>query len=204
MPDRTPTAVADRTIGQYLAALSSDAPMPGGGSAAGIVGALGAGLGLMAIALTDLDASDGAAALRASRTTLETRRDRLTALARQDEDAYLAYLDATALPKDTSEEKATRRLAMQVAMKQAASVPLTMATAAVELAEALVPVQQYGNKHLLSDARVGAIFASACFAAARVLVDTNLRLVKDPAWVGDTTYRLDALAQRLATATVTA
>lgn len=198
MPDQT---VVNRTIGEYLAALSSDTPMPGGGSVAGIVGALGAGLGLMAISMTDVDASEGAGELHASRAALESLRDGFTDLAGHDEEAYLAYLDATALPRDSAEAKASRRVAMQAALKQAAAVPLAMATTAVELAEALVSVSTFGNRHLLSDAHVGAICASACFAASRVLLETNLAMIKDAAWVDHATDRVDALAQRLITAT---
>jgi formiminotetrahydrofolate cyclodeaminase len=199
MPDDT--AIADRTIGHYLAALSSSEPTPGGGSAAGIIGALGAGLGQMVLAFTDIDASEHAEALRDAGRALDSLRDRFTSLSRQDEEAYAAYLDATSLPKDTPEAKAARRAAMQVALRGAASVPMAMAEASVELAEALAPIGAHGNRYLKGDAHVGAIAASACFAASRVLVDENLNLIKDAAWVEDATDRIDALAQRLITAT---
>jgi formiminotetrahydrofolate cyclodeaminase len=197
MPDDVPQNVTRRTIGQYLDALASSDPMPGGGSASGIVGALGSSLGLMALALTDIDASDVADELRAAQANLESLRDRFTELSRQDEEAYLGYLGATRLPKRSDEEKSVRRVAMQDALKHAASVPLALCEASVELAEAIAPVSEHGNRHLKSDARVAAIFAGACFTAARGLVDTNLDLIKDADWVEDVTAHLDDLAQRI-------
>lgn len=202
MPD--PTALAERTIGDYLATLSSSAPTPGGGSAAGVIGALGCSLGLMVIALTDVDASDAASELRDANATLESLRDRFTDLARRDELVYQAYRDASAMPKATPVQKSARREAMQAALKEAASVPLAMAAASVELAEALVPVSAHGNRFLRSDAHIGAICASSCFAASRVNVEVNIAMIKDVAWVDDATDRLDALAQRLITATASA
>lgn len=197
MPDDVPQPVTSRTIGQYLDTLASSDPTPGGGSASGIVGALGSSLGLMVLALTDLDASDAADKLREAQAKLESLRDRFTDLARQDEEAYGGYLDATRLPKRSDEEKSVRRVAMQNALKRAASVPLALCEASVELAETLDPVSEHGNRYLKSDARVAAIYADACFAASRTLVDTNLAMIKDADWVDETTAHLDDLARRI-------
>ena len=197
MPDQIPTAIADRTIGQYLATLGSSDPTPGGGSAAGVIGALGSSLGLMVIALTDLEASEAGGVLREAQQTLTALRDRFTNLARQDEEVYQGYRDAAALPKATPNEKAARREAMQSALKRAASVPLAMCEASVSLAETLAPVHEHGNTFLLSDARIGSLCARACFDASRVNVEVNLAMIKDAAWVAETTGQLDTLAQQL-------
>jgi formiminotetrahydrofolate cyclodeaminase len=203
MPDQTqPTTITDRTIGDYLATLGSSAPTPGGGSAAGVIGALGAGLGQMVLAFTDLEGNAAGESLRQADLTLSELGERFTALSRQDEEAYAGYLRATSLPRDTPEAKSDRRVAMQEALKGAADIPMAIAEASVELAEALVPVAAFGNRYLKSDAHVAAIAASACFAASRVLLEGNLGLIKDTAWVDAATDRIDALAQRLITATV--
>jgi methenyltetrahydrofolate cyclohydrolase len=203
MPDEFPNSIADRTIGQYLAALGAPEPTPGGGSASGIVGALGSALGQMALSLTDIDASDHADELRRAQESLASLRERYLELARADETAYQGYRNATDLPKGTDEEESVRRIAMQDALKKAAGVPMAMCEASVELAETLLPVRAHGNRHLRSDAMVAATFARACFYASRTLVDANLGMIKDADWVEDITTRLDQHASRLDAATVT-
>lgn len=197
MSDDFPNSIADRTIGQYLAALGAPEPTPGGGSASGIVGALGSALGQMALSLTDIDASDNADELRGAQETLDSLRYRYVELAREDETAYQGYRNAADLPKGTDEEKSVRRIAMQDALKKAAGVPMAMCEASAELAEALAPVRAHGNRHLRSDAMVAVTFARACFDASRFLVDANLAAIKDPDWVKKATARLDDLAGRI-------
>jgi methenyltetrahydrofolate cyclohydrolase len=197
MPDEVPAAITSRTIGQYVATLGSPDPTPGGGSASGIVGALGSALGQMALSLTDIDASDQAAILRDSKESLDSLHERFLGLARQDEKVYQAYRNATELPKRTDEEKALRKVAMQDALKKAAEVPLALCEASADLTEALAPVQAHGNRYLVSDAMVASTFARACFDASRILVDANLAAIKDADWVEEVGARLDDLASRV-------
>lgn len=197
MSDEFPNAIADRAIGQYLAALAAPEPTPGGGSASGIVGALGVALGQMALSLTDIDASDHADELRQAQDALGSLRERFLELAREDEKVYQGYRNAADLPKGTDEEKSVRRIAMQDALKKAAGVPMAMYEASAELAEALAPIATYGNKHLRSDAMVAVTFARACFDASRLLVEANLAAIKDTDWVDDIATRLDELTTRL-------
>lgn len=200
MPDQTNTQsppILERTIGAYLDALASGAPTPGGGSAAGVIGALGAGLGLMVLSLTDTDDSDAAQALGAAKDALVRLRQRFTDLAERDESVYQSYRDAAAMPKRSPDEKQARREAMQQTLKTAASIPLEACLASVELARAIVPVQTYGNPNLLSDARVAMLCASTCFEASRINVNVNLAMIKDESWITDASNRVESLAQEL-------
>ena len=197
MSEDLPRSVSDRAIGHYLSALAAPEPTPGGGSASGIVGALGSALGEMALSLTDIDSSDHADELRDAERKLASLRERFIELAREDEKVYQGYRNAADLPKRDDEEKSIRRVAMQDALKKAAGVPMAMCEASVELNEALGPVQAHGNPHLRSDARVGGAFARACFQASRDMVEANLASIKDAEWVDEVTAHLDELAKRL-------
>ena len=196
MPERADERppITDRTIGAYLDALGSSAPTPGGGSAAGLIGALGAGLGLMVVSLTNDDDPEATSALETAGTELRRLQARFTALAEDDEQVFQRYQDAAAMPKRNPEEKQARRAALQEGLKHAAGVPLEMATAAVELAEALDPVLAHGNPHLQSDARIALQLARACFEASRINVEVNLAMIRDEPWVDATATRLDSLA----------
>lgn len=165
-----------RTIGTYLGMVASDAPAPGGGSVAGVVGALAAALGEMVIALTEspqaelVEAGDRLAALRASSI----------ASGGADELAYPAYLEASRMPKTTDEEKARRKAMMQEAMQEAAAIPMQLAETGIEILEALQVVVLHGNRRVVSDAEAAMIFARACVDASLVNVRVNLAFIKDP------------------------
>ena len=167
--------LATRSIGAYLDALASSAPAPGGGSVAGLVGALAAGLAEMVISLTP----DPDPALAGAAHELASLRAAALASGEADELAYSGYLDASRMPKGTPEEKALRRQTMQGAILHAAEVPLELAAASVRLLEHVAPVIAHGNAHVLSDAEIAVVLGKACVEASLVNVRINLPLIKD-------------------------
>lgn len=189
--------ITDRTIGAYLETLASSNPTPGGGSVAGVIGALGCGLGSMVIALTNSDDEAAKTAFRSANEELLRLQHRFTLLAERDEEAYRAYRHAAALPRSSPEEKSERRVWMQEALKLAATVPLETADAAVELTTQLEPVLRHGNPHLLSDARIAVLCASTCFQAARINVNVNLAMIRDEDFVAHATTSLEELTTRI-------
>lgn len=172
------TPIAKRTIGDYLLALASSAPAPGGGSVAGLVGALAAALGQMVINLTDRR-SDPHPELDTLRDALERHRDMCLAGSQTDEHAYSGYVAASRLPKGTKEEKAARRDAMQAALLDSANAPLGLAGTSLEILGDLETVIQNGSSHVLSDADIATTLAHAAVTAGLVNVRVNIPLIKD-------------------------
>lgn len=170
--------IAGRTIGTYLDTLASAAPSPGGGSVAGLVGALAAALGQMVISLTDRK-SDPHPELTTLRDALQRHRDGCLAASEADEHAYSGYVAATKLPKTSAGEKAARRQAMQEALVNAANTPLGLARTAVELLADLEAVIERGSPHVLSDAQIAATLAHASVTTALVNVRVNIPMIKD-------------------------
>lgn len=199
MPDATPPTVslASRTIRQYLSTLASSEPTPGGGSVAGLVGALGASLGLMVLSVTDTEDASIRQQLETAGSTLKTLQDRFSSLAEEDEMVFQGYRDAAGLPKESSEEKEVRRETMQLALKRAARVPLHTCEAAVELGAAMAPVLRHGNPHLLSDAQIALLCATTCFESSRITANVNLAMIHDDAWITDTANRIESLSHEL-------
>jgi formiminotetrahydrofolate cyclodeaminase len=182
----------DRTISAYLDAIASDAPAPGGGSVAGVVGGFAAALAEMVANLT----KDPSPELIAARDQLTALRASTVAFGAADELLYPAYIASTKKPKNTDDEKQLRKTAMQEAIMEAAATPMQLAEAAVNVLEALKPVIDHGNKNVLSDAEVSIILAEACIAASMVNVRVNVRMIRDDDSASNISSRAKALQEK--------
>jgi methenyltetrahydrofolate cyclohydrolase len=130
--------VVDLAVGEYLSALAAATPVPGGGSAAALAGAMGSGLLCMVTRIALRKAKDAPAqdALRWLEIEFERCLEDLQVLSQEDIDAYDAVVLAR---KETGRE--SRRFADAVA--EATRVPLDTADAAdraLRIAERLRPL----------------------------------------------------------------
>jgi formiminotetrahydrofolate cyclodeaminase len=172
----TATDLRHLSLGELTQRLASRDPIPGGGSAAAIAGAMGAALVGMVAELTigRPEAEAHATELVSLRDDAARYRDELLTLAQTDAAAYAAVVAARKLPKGTEEEQAARRAALGAAMVAAADAPLhaaRLAAATLELAARIAPI---GNPNAASDAGVAAQLASAAVRGAVLNVRINL------------------------------
>ena len=181
------TNFAKLSLEDFLAALGSDAPTPGGGTAAATAGAMGASLAEMVARLT-LSKEKYAASHDAMRPILEAgqlAREEFVALAREDSEAYDAVVAARRLPKDTDEQKAARQNAIALANRRAAEVPMRTARAAARLLAALPELAEKGNPNAVSDVGAAALLLDACAEGALLNVGINLPGIEDTALVAE-------------------
>jgi len=181
------TNFAKLSLEDFLAALGSDAPTPGGGTAAATAGAMGASLAEMVARLT-LSKEKYAASHDAMRPILEAgqlAREEFVALAREDSEAYDAVVAARRLPKDTDEQKAARQNAIALANRRAAEVPMRTARAAARLLAALPELAEKGNPNAVSDVGAAALLLDACAEGALLNVGINLPGIEDSALVAE-------------------
>lgn len=132
----------EQTLSEFAGELASEAPAPGGGSAAAQAGANAAALVAMVARLSV--GKDGVAAsgeeLAATIEEADALRARLLELIDEDTAAYEAVVATFRLPKGTEEEKAARRQAIRETTVRAAQVPLETMRACrrvIDLAAAL-------------------------------------------------------------------
>ena len=170
----------ERTLENYIEAVASSAPAPGGGSVVGVVGALAAALGQMVLNFTESPSDEGGSRVNALLTALQACQARLMQAAGEDEAAYQGYRDAANLPRATGDEKAARRTAMHAALVAATDVPLAMAEQAARLAVLLPEVAEIGSRRLVSDTALSALLAEATLRGALLNVRGNAALIKDP------------------------
>jgi len=173
-------AVTSRTLTEYADAVASAEPAPGGGSVVATTAAFAAGLGEMVGRLTLARAKSATTEEQLERTLprLARLRHRLLDLATDDENAYTAYRQALALPKDTADGQAARRVAIERALETSAQVPLAVASACAELLEALITVGRFGTKHALTDVATAAYLADAALRGAVLFVTVNASLMR--------------------------
>lgn len=165
------------TVRDYVERLASGAATPGGGSATALLGALGAALGEMVGNFTRDKAGWELVAL--SLEELTRRREALLDLTDRDAEAYGAVKAAYALPRGDEAEQAARTAAIQLALRQAAQVPLQVIDHVAATVNELPILLAHGNNNLLSDVGVAADFCQSALRCAWVNVEVNLASLKD-------------------------
>ncbi len=190
-----PDSFSQKTVAQFLDELASQAPVPGGGSGAALVGALGAALASMVCNLTVgkpkyADVQDEIQALLAQ---TEALRARLTTLIDEDIAVYYRLSSAYKMPKETEEQKAARTAAIQEILRDATKVPMQIAEACVQVLQLCKPIAEKGNVGAVSDAGVAALLAEAALRSAALNVLINLGAIKDADFVARERAALDDL-----------
>jgi len=179
----TDDLLARMTLEGFLDVLGSDAPTPGGGAAGAISGAVGAALIAMVGRLTVgkpgfEDVDDRMQALIQS---ADAARGAFLDLADRDAHAFDAVMAAFKMPKETDEDKAARSAAIQSGYEHAASVPLEIARAAVDLMELAEDATAFGNPKAASDGLSGAAHLYCAVMCAIANVEINAVSLKDEA-----------------------
>lgn len=177
--------MTDMTVRAFSEKLASNAPAPGGGSAAALSGALGAALISMVCRLTQ-GKEKYAEFESLVMETIPKSDELMNALLdgiQKDTNAFDGVIAAFGLPKGTDAEKVARTEAIQKAYKEAIVSPETTAEdclAVMRLAKSLL---YKSNKSAASDLTVGALQAFAGLSGALENVAINLPSIKDTAYV---------------------
>lgn len=189
------------SVTEFLDALASGAPTPGGGGAAALSGSMAAALVSMVCRLTI--GRKRYAAVEGEMTELldraETLRAELQQLAEDDVAAFNRLSAAYKLPRVTESDIAIRRDAIQSSLKRATEVPLRTARAAAAVLPLCVPVAERGNQAAVSDAGVAALLAHAAVRSALLNVEINLRTLEDALFVNQVRAEVGRLTSGLST-----
>jgi glutamate formiminotransferase/formiminotetrahydrofolate cyclodeaminase len=164
-----------------LDAFSSSEPVPGGGSASALSGAIGASLLIMVAGLprTKTGTAEEAADLSEASARLRPLRDTLLALMDRDAEAYGRVTEAMLLPKETALEEARRKQAIEQAMVGATEVPLDTMRASQQALRGAVIVAEKGHRPASSDTGVGIELLMAAVRGAAMNIDANVASISD-------------------------
>jgi formiminotetrahydrofolate cyclodeaminase len=161
----------------FTEALSSPEPVPGGGGACALIGALGASLAAMVGNLTSGKKKYAEYELDIQRLLGEAKRLRLALLPLIDRDAecFGPLSRAYGLPKDDP----ARDVQMESALRLACTVPLEIMRCAAEAVSLHAELAVKGSTLMLSDVGVGALCCKTALMGASLSVLINIRMMKD-------------------------
>lgn len=170
----------DDTIKKFINDLESDMPAPGGGSVAGLIAALSGALNSMVYSLTvgkksymGLDEKTQDIIRKFQTKSLEFSKRSLEIMD-EDRENFLKLMDCYKMPKDTDDEKETRKNAIKENTIKSMEAPLALARECVIFYENLKVMAEYGNKMLLSDLGISAILLHSAIESSIINVKVNL------------------------------
>ena len=162
---------------EFVTVLASDAPAPGGGGAAALVGAIGTALGNMVGSLTvgkkkyaEVEAE--IIALKAKCDALQTE---LLNQVEADEVNFLPLAKAYGIPKDDP----NRDKVMEEATIIACSTPMHIMELCCEAIDCIKVFADKGSRLAVSDAGCGAVCCKAALQAASLNVFINTKTLKN-------------------------
>jgi formiminotetrahydrofolate cyclodeaminase len=176
--------ITQRPLESFLDELASGAPTPGGGSAAAIMGAMGAALISMVCNVTigkkGMEAVAGD--MQSVRDESERLRARLTAMVAEDVAAFDGLMAAYRLPKTAEQDKLRRSEAIQKSLLAATETPLACARACADVIALSRRAALQGYAGVVSDAGVGVLAANSALRSAALNVYINAPSLKDRAY----------------------
>ena len=187
----------EKSVDKFLDELSSSSATPGGGSAAALMGAMGAALVSMVGNLTT-GKKKYEGVEREVLTVLsesEKLRKELQGAISKDVKAFDNVMAAYGLPKDTDEETAYRSSKIQDALKVAIEAPLECALLAARVIPLCKKIAEIGNTNIISDAGVAVLAARAAFKSAELNVYVNASGLKDKVFAEEKIEKVRDLSQ---------
>ena len=161
----------------FVAVLASNEPVPGGGGAAALVGAIGTALGNMVGSLTV--GKKKYAAVEEEIVALKKKSDALqTELLDQvpaDAEGFAPLAKAYGIPKDDP----TRDAVLEEATLTACKVPMRIMELCCEAIDVIAVFAEKGSRLAVSDAGCGAVCCKAALQAASLNVFINTESLKN-------------------------
>lgn len=173
--------VESMTIQEFLDVLSSKEPVPGGGGASALAGALGNALGQMVANLTIGKKKYALVEdeIKELAERIKGIQGQFTALADQDAKVFAPLAKCYSLPSGTEEEKAYKAEVMEARLLDASLVPMEIMEKASEMLEIMDILADKGSRMAVSDVGVGVQFIRTALLGAVMNVYINTKSMKN-------------------------
>ncbi|QDW75593.1 cyclodeaminase/cyclohydrolase family protein [Lachnospiraceae bacterium KGMB03038] len=182
---------------EFLEALSSKEPVPGGGGASAAVGAFAGALGMMVANLTigKKRYADVEEEIKASLIKLKGLQEELVRLTDADAKAFEPLSKAYGLPRETKEQQEKKEAVMEEALYEASVVPMEIMETIRKVMEELEVLGEKGSRIAVSDVGVGILFAQAALEGASLNIFINTKLMKNRERAKEMNSKAEAMIQ---------
>lgn len=169
--------LAEKTITEFMGELASSAPVPGGGGASALVGAVGISLGDMVGELTTgkKKYADVEEDIRTLMAEAQAVKDEFLRLIDADAEAFAPLAAAYGIPKDHP----GRDEIMEEALKKGAAVPMDIMRTCGRALDIIKEFADKGSRLAVSDAGCAAACCKAALNSASLNVFINTKSMKD-------------------------
>ncbi len=188
-------SMLDKSCKDFIDVLASKAPVPGGGGAAAMGGAIGMALSNMVGNLTVgkkkyADVEDEVKVLIENGNKIIADLERLVD---KDAEVFEPLSKAYGLPKDTPELAKQRDETLENCCKVACSVPMDIMRAAFEGIKIHARMGQIGTMLAISDVACGVVFMKSALIAGSMNVIININSITDQEFNKATKAEMDRL-----------
>lgn len=190
-------SMLEKTCSAFIEVLASKAPVPGGGGAAAMGGAIGMALSNMVGNLTvgkkkyaDVEGEVQKLLARGEEIIVKLKR-----LVDRDAEVFEPLSKAYGLPKNTPEEAKYKEETMEKCCKEACGVPMEIMRAAFEGIQVHARMGEIGTMIAISDVGCGVTFLKSALIAGSLNVIINLNTIKDPQFLAATRKEMEDLLE---------
>ena len=174
----------------WFEALSSSAPVPGGGGASALC--------MMVANLTvgKKKYAEQEELMREFLVRLEKLRDESLTLIEEDAKGFAPLAAAYSLPSSTDEEKAEKEKIMASALVKACEVPIAIMEKGAEILDIAMELAEKGSVMAVSDVGVAVQFARTAVLGASMNVYINTKSMKDRKTAEELNAKADSLNKK--------
>ncbi|WP_213975235.1 cyclodeaminase/cyclohydrolase family protein [Tepidanaerobacter acetatoxydans] len=177
--------LADKTCNEFVNELASKSPVPGGGGAAALVGAIGVALSSMVCNLTTgkkkyAQFEDDIQDILKKAQELQNS---LMQMIDEDAENFLPLSKAYGMPKGTEQERKLKEETLEKALKQACEVPIKIVKACYDAIKLHAELVDKGSRLAISDVGVGVQCLRAAIISGQLNIVININSIKDSVYV---------------------
>lgn len=173
--------IKEQVIQDFLDVLSSKEPVPGGGGASALCGAVGNALGQMVANLTvgKKKYAEAEPEVKEHLEKMVKLQAEFTALADDDAKVFAPLAKAYSLQSETEEQKAYKAEVMETNLLAASAVPLQIMEKSMQMLTILDRLADIGSRMAVSDVGVAVQSTRAALLGAAMNVYINTKSMKD-------------------------